>query len=91
MKLNDIVFIDSLPSIDLHGFDAEYAKIKINEFIKDNYIMGNENIVIVHGIGGGTIKKATLETLSKNKLVIDYKIFSGNVGCTIVEIMKKKM
>ena len=57
MRLNEIVFIDSLPSLDLHGYDSDYAKIKINEFIKDNYIMGNENIVIVHGIGTGVIKR----------------------------------
>ena len=91
MKLNEIVFIDSFPSLDLHGFDQDYAALKINEFIKDNYIMGNINVVIVHGIGGGTIKKTTQETLMKNKLVVDYKMFPGNVGCTIVEIMKKKM
>ena len=89
MKLNEIVFIDSLPSIDLHGFDSEYAKIKINEFIHDNYIMGNTNVVIVHGIGSGIIRKTTNDTLSKNKLVLDYKIYSGNVGCTIVEIRNK--
>ena len=89
MRLNEIVFIDSLPSLDLHGYDSDYAKIKINEFIKDNYIMGNENIVIVHGIGTGVIKRTTQNILSKNKYIKDYKIFSGNVGCTIVELIKK--
>lgn len=89
MKLNEILFIDSLPSIDLHGFDSDYARIKINEFIHDNYIMGNQNIVIVHGIGSGMIRKTTNETLSKNKLVLDFKIYPGNVGCTIVEIKNK--
>ena len=89
MRLNEIVFIDSLPSLDLHGYDSDYAKIKINEFIKDNYIMGNENIVIVHGIGTGVIKRTTQNILSKNKYVKDYKIFSGNVGYTIAELIKK--
>ena len=36
MKLDEIIFIDSLPSLDLHGFDSDYARIKINEFINDN-------------------------------------------------------
>lgn len=89
MKLNEIVFIDSLPTLDLHGYDSDYAKIKINEFIKDNYIMENQNIVIVHGIGTGTIKKITQSTLEKNKYVSDFKIYSGNVGCTIVELINK--
>lgn len=89
MKLNEILFIDSLPSLDLHGFDRDYAKIKVNEFVNDNFIMGNRNIVIVHGIGGGTVRKTVHETLRINKKVIDFKIFSGNVGCTIVELKNK--
>ena len=86
MKLNEIIFIDSLPTLDLHGFDADYARIKINEFINDNYKMKNYNVVIVHGIGSGIIRKVTQDTLKKNKYVLDYKIFIGNNGCTIVEI-----
>lgn len=86
MKLNEIIFIDSLPTLDLHGFDMDYARIKINEFINDNYVMGNYNVVIIHGIGSGVIRRTTHETLRKNKRVLDYKIFIGNVGCTIVEI-----
>lgn len=89
MKLNEILFIDSLPSIDLHGIDRDYATIKINEFINDNYIMGNRNVVIVHGIGTGIIKHQVHDTLRKNKKVLDFQIFAGNVGCTIVEIIEK--
>ena len=86
MKLNEIIFIDSLPSLDLHGLDRDYAIIKINEFINDNYIMGNSNIVIVHGIGEGIIKYATHQTLRKNKYVTDFKLLPSNNGCTIVEL-----
>lgn len=89
MKLNEIIFIDSLPTLDLHGYDSDYARIKIKEFINDNYVMGNKNVVIVHGIGSGIIRRITHEELRVNKKVIDYKIFVGNVGCTIVEIMSK--
>ncbi len=90
MKLNEIVFIDSLPTLDLHGYDRDYAHIKINEFINDNYIMGNRNVVIVHGIGDGIIKSVTQDTLRRNKKVLDFKIFIANVGCTIVEIDRKQ-
>lgn len=86
MKLNEIIFIDSLPTLDLHGFDQDYARIKINEFINDNYKMRNYNVVIIHGIGSGIIRRTTHDTLRKNKKVLDYKIFIGNIGCTIVEI-----
>lgn len=90
MKLSEIVFIDSLPTLDLHGYDRDYACLKINEFITDNYIMGNRNVVIVHGIGNGTIRAVTQNTLRKNKKVLDFKIFINNVGCTIVEIDRKQ-
>ncbi len=86
MKLDEIIFIDSLPTLDLHGFDSNYAVIKINEFINDNYIMRNKNIVIVHGIGDGIIRRVTQDTLRLNKKVKDFKIFSMNVGCTIIEL-----
>lgn len=89
MNLDEIIFINSLPTLDLHGFDSDYARIKINEFINDNKKMGNYNIVIVHGIGSGIIRRTTHDTLKKNKDVVDFKIFAGNVGCTIVELSKK--
>ena len=89
MKLSEIIFIDSLPTLDLHGIDRDYAIIKVNDFVKDNYVMKNKNIVIVHGIGTGIIRHTVHETLHKNNYVLDYQIFAGNVGCTIVELKSK--
>ena len=89
MKLSEIIFIDQFPSLDLHGFDRDYARIKINEFIQDNFVMKNEFIVIVHGVGSGILKKETLDTLKKNKKVEEYQLFKGNIGCTIAKIKKK--
>lgn len=89
MNLDEVIFVDSLPSIDLHGFDSDYARIKINEFIKDNISMKNEIIAIVHGIGSGIIKQETHKTLKNNKSVIDFKLFYNNVGVTIVKLKIK--
>lgn len=85
-NINEIIFIDNLPKLDLHGFDRETARVSINDFIKDNLKMKNEFLVIVHGVGSEIIKNMTLETLKKNKLVKDYKIYNFNVGCTIVQL-----
>ena len=63
MNLEDVIFTDNLPTIDLHGFDSDYARIKVNEFIKDNIIMKNEIIVIIHGIGEGVIRKTVHKVL----------------------------
>ena len=89
MKLSEIIFIDQFPSLDLHGFDRDYARIKINEFIQDNFVMKNEFIVIVHGVGSGILKQETLDTLKKNKKVEEYQLFKGNIGCTIAKIKNK--
>ncbi len=87
-KLNNIVFINSYPSLDLHGFDRETARVAIDDFIKDNQKMGNEIIVIVHGIGSGILQKQTHKTLRDNKNVLDYKLYYYNNGCTVAEIKK---
>ena len=76
----------NLPSLDLHGYDRDYARIMINEFIDDNYKMKKKKVLIIHGIGTGILKKTTHETLRKNKHVSNYKIDNFNVGTTVVEI-----
>ncbi len=92
-KLEDIIFIDNLPSIDLHGYDKETARVAINDFIKDNLKMKNEIITIVHGIGSGILRRRTHELLKKNKHVLDFKTYYYNNGCTLVlldvELCKK--
>ncbi|MBE6149818.1 MAG: hypothetical protein E7170_03755 [Firmicutes bacterium] len=85
-NLNEIIFIENLPKLDLHGYDRETARVVINDFINDNYKIKNEFLNIVHGIGSGILKNTTLETLKKNKKVKDYKIYNFNVGCTIVQL-----
>lgn len=89
MNLNDVIFIDDLPSIDLHGYDMMYANLKINEFIKDNIVMKNEIVVIIHGRGTGKIKEQTHKSLKNNKNVLDYKLFYNNVGITIAKLKIK--
>ena len=90
MKLNDVIFIDNLPKLDLHGLDREIARVMINDFINDNIKMRNEIILIVHGIGTGILKNTTQEVLNKNRNVVDYKIYPFNVGCTIAQIKLTK-
>lgn len=88
MSLNNIVFINNLPSIDLHGYTRDFAIIAIKEFINDNVKMKNEFIVIVHGKGTGILKETCLNVLKKNKYVKDYKIWYLNDGCTVVQLDK---
>ena len=86
MELNDIIFLDNVPSIDLHGFDRDSARVKVLEFINDNKKIKNEIICVVHGIGSGVLKEEIHKTLKKSKDVIDYKLFYNNNGCTLVKL-----
>ncbi len=89
MPLNDI-FLDKLPSIDLHGLDKESARVMTNDFINESIQLGNRKIVIIHGIGTGIVKNSVHDTLSKNKNVLSYKLDSFNIGCTIVYLKEEK-
>lgn len=86
MELNDIIFIDNLPNIDLHGYDKDSARVKVLEFINDNKHMKNKIICIIHGIGSGTLREEVHKTLKQNKDVLDYKLFYNNIGCTIIKL-----
>ena len=79
MNLNDIIFIDNLPKLDLHGLDRETARVLVNDFVRDNIKMKNEVIVIIHGIGTGIVRKTVNETLKKNKNVLEFKSFYNNI------------
>ena len=79
----------NLPSLDLHGLDRAYARVLINDFIRDNHKMRNYKVIIVHGNGTGVIKKTTQETLKVNKLVEEYKIDNFNTGMTVVTLRKR--
>ncbi len=85
-----MILYRSTPQLDLHGIDREYARILIEEFIKDNYKMKKKEVIIIHGIGTGIIKKTTKEVLAKNKLVKRFYIDSTNAGATIVELIENK-
>ena len=81
-----ILLYSNLPTLDLHGYDRDYARIKINEFINDNYKKKKKKVIIIHGNGTGIIKKTTQQTLRKNKYVKSYKIDNFNDGQTVVEL-----
>ena len=86
MEINQVIYPDNLPKLDLHGYDRQTARVAIEDFINDNLKMKNELITIIHGIGTGIIRNTTIKTLSKNKNVEEFKSDYTNRGCTIVKI-----
>jgi DNA mismatch repair protein MutS2 len=80
------IFLNRYPTIDLHGFDRESARVATDDFVSENLILKNEMIVIIHGIGTGIVKAAVHEALRVNKNVIEYKTDNFNSGCTVIKL-----
>ena len=84
MRLAEVIFTDNLPSIDLHGYDRDSARVKTLEFINDNIKLRNDVICVIHGIGSGILKDELYKLLSKNKKVLEYQTFYRNNGMTLI-------
>ncbi len=82
------IFLERYPKIDLHGFDRDSARMATNDFVLENIILGNDTIVIIHGIGTGIVKNEVHEALRVNKNVLEFKTDNFNDGCTIVKLKK---
>ncbi len=80
------MFNNLLPSLDLHGETREISRILVEDFIRDNYKLGQNKVLIIHGIGTGILKKEVHKTLKNNKLVSKYFLDNFNPGITIVEL-----
>jgi len=79
-------FTIRFPRIDIHGETSLTCIAVIASFIKDNVKLKEKNVIIIHGKGTGTLRKATHEYLKKNKYVVKYYIDGMNDGQTIVEL-----
>ena len=84
-KVYDI-FLERYPKIDLHGYDRDSARMATNDFINENIILGNDTIIIIHGIGSGIVKSEVHNLLKSNKFVLEYKTDNFNSGLTIVKL-----
>lgn len=80
------IFTKRLPSIDLHGYDTESARVVTTDFIKENIIMKKDKVLIIHGKGKGLVKKSVYNSLANIKEVKKYYTDNLNDGCTIVEL-----
>ncbi len=83
------IFLDRYPKVDLHGYDRDSARMVTNDFVDENYALGNDTIIIIHGIGTGILKNEVHSALKNNKKVLEYKLDNFNSGCTIVKLNVK--
>ena len=86
----DDIFLERYPKIDLHGYDRDSARMATVDFILENIALGNDTVVIIHGIGTGVLREEVHNVLKNNKMVKDYKLDNFNSGCTIAKLNIKK-
>lgn len=72
------------PRLDLHGEERALVYALLNEFINDNYKMGNKEIVVIHGKSTNVLTKEVHEVLKENKLVDKHCLNNFNLGETII-------
>ena len=89
LKDLDDIFSNSLPTLDLHGEIRDSARVLINEFIEDNYLLKNYKIVIVHGVGAGILKDETNKILKNNKKVDSFHLNHYNSGATVIYLKRR--
>lgn len=74
------------PKLDLHGEEVAVVFALVNEFINDNYKMGNEEILIIHGKSTNILTREVHNILKEHPLVKTYHLDNWNVGQTIVNL-----
>jgi len=79
------IFVDNLPSLDLHGEDRVNALIKVNEFIDDSIKLKHKKIVVIHGKGSWILKNSIHKYLKNDKRVENYGL-DINIGQTIISL-----
>lgn len=78
-----------MPQIDLHGEDRVGARIKVINFLNDNYKLDKKEIAIIHGVGKGILKNEVLNILKNDKRIESYNIDMFNEGCTLARFNNK--
>ena len=86
MIILDDIFLGRYPHLDLHGEVRDSVKFLVDTFIKDNYLLKKDKVVIIHGRSGGVLRKEVQRVLKMNEYVKNFYVDSVNDGQTIVEI-----
>ena len=83
-------FLAFAPELDVHGLTSDIVLTVVEDFIYENYRMGKDKIVVIHGKSGGVLKDTIHKGLKHNKYIKSYYLNSNNIGCTIIELKKER-
>ena len=76
------------PTVDVRGELLEDAVMDVEKYLDDAYIAGLKQVTVVHGKGGGILRKGIQESLKSNKYIKKFNnggFDEGGDGVTIVQ------
>ena len=78
------------PKLDLHNEIVAMCQVLVDNFIKENYLLKEKYVLIIHGKNTNILKKETHRVLKKNPYVLNYRLDNWNLGQTIVELKERE-
>lgn len=79
------------PEINILGQTVLEGIESVEQFIAQSVTNGYDEVKIIHGIGTGALRKAVVDTLKRNKFVLEFRFGmygEGQQGVTIVKLKK---
>ena len=83
-----MILYEKMPKLDLHGEIVSMVEVLVNDFIKENILLKNKSVLIIHGKSTNILTKEVHKVLKNNKNVLEYKICYFNDGMTLVKLRK---
>jgi DNA mismatch repair protein MutS2 len=80
---------ETAAELNLIGCDAEEASRRLDRYLGDAFLAGLPTVRIVHGKGGGILRRTVAELLQGHPLVVSFRLADyreGGIGATIVEL-----
>ena len=82
-------FVDILPKLDVHGLTRDLLMVEVNGFILENFRLGKDKVVVIHGHGSKILMHELHDKLKHNEHVSRFYTDHMNDGCTIIELKKE--
>ncbi|MBG7617396.1 MAG: Smr/MutS family protein [Chloroflexi bacterium] len=83
----------SQTEIHLRRLTIDEATYRLDSFLNDAFMAGQEQLKVIHGKGTGTLKEAVHQYLDAHSLVLSHRMGlydEGGDGVTIVQLAPRK-
>ena len=79
-----MILYEKMPKLDLHAEIVSMVEVLVNDLIKENILLKNKSVLIIHGKSTNILTKEVHKVLKNNKNVFDFYLDNWNLGQTIV-------